>query len=122
MARFRPGPAPDRLIVARLTGIAERHARRSVARRVETAAAVAELREVAGDRSDLLAEVAGIELGAAEEKGPEYVARAQAIARLCRLAGADEDAIPGWIEEGRRRAEAAGKPPFSQPRRTPPRR
>jgi len=34
-------------------------------------------------------------------------------ARLCRMAGADTDAIPGWIEEGRRRSANARRPPFS---------
>jgi hypothetical protein len=44
-----------------------------------------------GRRSpDLLTEVAGISLGASEGKGKEYQAQAQAIAGLCRLAGADE--------------------------------
>ena len=42
------------------------------AQKAEGAAA---LREVAGDRSDLLAQVAGIMLGTAEGKGPEYQAR-----------------------------------------------
>ena len=35
------------------------------------------------------------------------------MAGLCRLAGADEALIAGWIEEGRRRAASAGLPPFS---------
>ena len=52
---------------------------------------------------------------------PEYVARGQA-AELCRAAGADESLIEGWIEEGRRRAEARRLPPFSQPTRRQPRR
>jgi hypothetical protein len=64
-------------------------------------------------RSDLLAEVAGLALGTAEDKGAEYAARGEAVAELCRLAGADEDAIPRWIEEGRRRAASAALPPFS---------
>jgi hypothetical protein len=29
------------------------------------------------------------------------------------MAGADADAIPGWIEEGRRRSANARRPPFS---------
>ena len=33
------------------------------------------MKEVAGDRGDLLAEVAGLMLGTAESKGPEYQAR-----------------------------------------------
>ena len=32
---------------------------------------------------------------------------------LCRKAGADPDAIPGWIEIGRERRTNAGRPPFS---------
>jgi hypothetical protein len=44
------------------------------------AAGAAELREIAGGRADLLAETAGLALGTAEGKGPEYAARAQARA------------------------------------------
>ena len=80
------------------------------------AAGVAELREVAGDRCDLLAGVAGLALGAAEGKGQEYQARGQAIAELCRMAGADKSLIPQWRQAGRERAAMAGRPPFSQPR------
>lgn len=42
--------------------------------------------------------------------------RARAAARLLIAAGADETLIPQWTEEGRRRAEGARYPPFSQPR------
>jgi hypothetical protein len=122
MAKDRSRPDSDRLIAARLTGIAQRHARWGALDEDETAAAVAELRQVAADRPDLLAEVAGISLGAAERKGPEYEALGQAVADLCRAAGAYEDLIPQWIEEGRRRAEDAARPPFSQPARRTPRR
>ncbi len=34
---------------------------------------------------------------------------------LCRKAGADPEAIPAWIEEGRRRKANANRPPFSDP-------
>jgi hypothetical protein len=107
--------------VARLDGIAVRRARWGAADEGEMAAGAAELREVADGRGDLLAETAGLALGTAEGKGPEYAARAQAVADLCRLAGADGDAIPGWVTEGRRRAEAAQPARFSQPRRISPR-
>jgi hypothetical protein len=120
MAKDRPGPARDRLLVARLSSVAQRHARWGALTEAETPAAVAELREIAGGRADLLAEVAGVALGTAESKGDEYRARAEAVAGLCRLAGADQDAIPRWTEEGRRRVEAVRHPPFSRPRRTPP--
>jgi hypothetical protein len=79
----------------------------------QAAAGAAELRELAGGRTDLLAETAGLAIGTAERKGPEYRARGQAVAELCRTAGADESLIPEWIEEGRRRAEARRHPPFS---------
>jgi hypothetical protein len=105
--------------VARLSSIAQRRSRWGAATEDEVAAGAAELQELAGDRPDLLAEVAGVAVGASESKGPEYAARGQAVAQLCRLAGADEDAIPKWIEEGRRRAEAASLPPFSRPGRIP---
>jgi hypothetical protein len=119
MTRSRSGPDSDRLTVARLDGIATRRARWGAATEDQMTAGAAELRELAADRPDLLAEVAGIALGTAERKGSEYRARAQAIAGLCRQAGADEDAIPEWIAEGRRRAEAARPPPLSRPDRTP---
>jgi hypothetical protein len=116
MARDRGAPDRDRLLAARLDGIARRHARWGGLTEAGKAAGVAELQQVAGDRSDLLAEVAGLELGAAEGNGQEYQARGQAIADLCRMAGADESLIPQWHQVGRERAVMAGRPPFSQPR------
>ena len=77
---------------------------------------MAELHDVAGDRFDLLAESAGLAVGTAEGKGQEYQARGQAIAELCRMAGADESVIPRWLQVGRERAAMTGRPPFSQPR------
>jgi hypothetical protein len=75
---------------------------------------VAELRELAAGRADLLAEVAGLAEGAAEGQLDE--SRERQAADLCHKAGADPEAIPAWIEEGRRRRENAGSPPFSDPR------
>jgi len=118
----RPGPDADRLIVARLTGVAWRHARWGALDEDQAAAGAAELREIADDCGDLLAEVAGLALGTAEARGERYTAKGQAVAGLCRLAGADETAIAGWAEEGRRRVAIRSKPPFSDPPpRTPPR-
>jgi hypothetical protein len=68
---------------------------------------------------DLLAEVAGLALGSATSRGPEYEARGKAVAELCRMAGADEALISQWTEEGRRRVEAAQLPRFSRPGRAP---
>jgi hypothetical protein len=119
MPQDRPGPDADGLTVARLDGIALRHARWRGLDDDAKAAGATELREVAGGRSDLLAETAGVKFGAAESKGPEYVAQAEAVAELCKLAGADESLIPAWVEEGPRRAGERRMPPFSQPGRAP---
>ena len=81
-----------------------------------------ELRKLASGRADLLAEVAGIFEGTSE--GELDVPLARQAAQLCRDAGADPDAIPAWVEEGRRRRATAGLPPFSAATRrrpTPPR-
>jgi hypothetical protein len=104
-------PQADRLLVAELHGEARRRAQWRELDGDEEATALAELRTLAGGRADLLAEVAGILEGTSEGRLDEPIAR-QAAA-LCRKAGADPEAIPGWIEEGRRRAASARQPPFS---------
>ena len=81
-------PQADRILIARLTGIARRHARLGELTADGEAAAVAELRELTAGRADLLAEVAGIEAGATEGEHDEAWGRQ--ASRLCRLAGADE--------------------------------
>ena len=98
------------MIVAELTGAAQRYARWEPPDQATTEAAVAELREIA-DRTDLLAEVAGIFLGTSE--GELHEPRARNAAELCRIAGADPDEIPRLVEEGRQRAAPARMPPFS---------
>jgi hypothetical protein len=113
----RRGPDPDRLIVAKLTGVAQRHAGWRELTVAETAAAVTELQETAGGRSDLLAEVAAVLLGAHEGEFDEPKARS--AAQLCIAAGADESLIPQWIEVGRRRAQARRMPLFSTAERRP---
>jgi hypothetical protein len=120
MSQDRPGPDNDQILVARISGIAMRHSRWREPTGDETAAAVAELREVAGDRSDLLAEEAGLLRGYYEGELGEPQARA--AAHFLIAAGADESLIPAWIEEGRRRAEVRRMPPFSQPGPRAPRR
>ena len=99
------------MIVAELSGEARHHARWRDLTADEEAAAVAALRELAGGRADLLAETAGILEGASQGELDEPFARC--AARLCRLAGADPEAIPAWIEEGRRRSANARHPPPS---------
>lgn len=109
MNQDRCAPAADRLLVAQLTGTARHHARWRDLTQDEQAAAVTELRELAGGRADLLAEVCGIFEGASAGRPDEPLAR-QAAA-LCRLAGADDALIPQWAAEGRRQAQAARQPP-----------
>jgi len=77
----RPGPDPDRILVAQLTGTAGRHARWRELTAAEEAAAVAELRELAAGRADLLAEVAGVLQGASEGEPGEPLKRQ--AAQLC---------------------------------------
>ena len=54
-------------------------------------------------RGDLLAELAGITLGTFAVE-PTVRPWALDVARLLVLAGADLDAVPAWVEVGRRRA------------------
>jgi hypothetical protein len=107
--RAAAAPEADRQTVARLTGAAGRHARWRQPTEAETAAAVDELRQIAGHRGDLLAEVAGLLIGFYRETNQER--KAQAAAHYCIAAGADPDLIPQWIEEGRCRAAVARQPP-----------
>jgi hypothetical protein len=101
---------PDWLAVARLTLTARRlvaqlgHRAWRWPTPDETATWVAELQQIAPGRADLLAEAAGVMLGAAE--GTVDEPRACAAAELCRTAGADPALIPQWTEEGRRCAQA----------------
>ncbi len=104
-------PQADRVLVAQLTGEARFRAKWRALTDDEEGAALEALRELAGGRADLLAEVAGIFEGTSEGELDEPIAR-QAAA-LCRKAGADPEAIPAWIEEGRHRRAAAGRSPFS---------
>jgi hypothetical protein len=109
MTRDYPGPNADRILVAQLTGTAQPHARWRGPTPDEETAAVAELREVATGRADLLAEVAGILLGFHD--GDLDEPRARTAAQLCIKAGADQDLVANWVEEGRRRAAIARMPP-----------
>jgi hypothetical protein len=95
----------DQLTVPRLTGAAWRHAPRREPTEAETATAIRELREIAGGRGDLLAEVAGLLIGYYRRTAEDQ--RARAAAYYCMTAGANLDLIPRWIDVGRARAAAA---------------
>ena len=113
MTRSRSGPDSDRLTVARLDGIATRRARWGAATEDQITAGAAELRELAADRPDLLAEVAGIALGTAERKGPEYRARARpspGCAARRRRRGRDPGIDRRGKTQGRGRTAAPAQP------------
>jgi hypothetical protein len=110
-------PQADRILVAQITGEARHWAKWRPLTADEESAALAELQALAGGRADLLAEVAGLFEGTSEGELDEPLARC--AAQLCRRAGADPEAIPAWIEEGRRRRDAAKKAPPSGGVRAP---
>ena len=95
----------DELTVARLAGSAWRNASGPEPRAAEADIAVRELREVAGGRGDLLAEVTGLLIGYYRRTAEEV--RARGAAYLCIAAGASLEMIPQWIEVGCSRAAAA---------------
>jgi hypothetical protein len=95
----------DQLTVARLTSAAWRNASGREPGGAEAALAVQELREIAGRRVDLLAEVAGLLIGYYRQTAGE--AKARAAAYYCIVAGAGLDLIPRWVEVGCSRAAAA---------------
>ena len=91
----------DRVPIDQIIGTVLSHTKERELTPDEEAAAVAALRERAGGRTDLLAEVAGMLEDHSE--GEEFEPVARQVAILCRASGADPDAIPAWIEEGQRR-------------------
>ena len=96
---------------ARIAAITRRHARGRPLTGAEEAAALAELAEVVDGQVDLLAQQAGLAVGFHDQDAdaPVYLQ----IAQLCIKAGADTSLISRWIDEGRRRAAAARRPPFT---------
>jgi HEAT repeat protein len=101
----------ERILAARITGTAARYARGRPLTEAEEAEALASLTELAAGRTDLLAQVAGLAIGFSE--GSPHEPRQRQAARLLIKAGADQELIPGWIQEGRRRAESARGIPYS---------
>ena len=72
-------PQADRLLVAELFGEAKHHARWRELTGDEEAAAVAALREVAGGRAGLLADVAGVAPGFCERWRPDTPGSGHAV-------------------------------------------
>ena len=111
MNQDRPGANADRILVARADRRGPASRQVAPAHRGGRSGRAGRTARAGRGRADLLAEVAGIFEGTSEGEPDEPLARS--AARLCRMAGADTGAIPGWIEEGRRRAANARRPPFS---------
>ena len=105
------GSDSDRLLSARIFAISRRLAFASPAGDMD--AAVAELREAAGHRPELLAEQAGLFLGFARAGLDLLAEQYRARAWLCIAAGADKSLIGPWIEIGAARAAAARQVPYS---------
>jgi hypothetical protein len=99
-------PQADRLLVAELMGEAKHRSQWRELTQAEHDAAAAAL---AARRTDLLAAVTGLFEGFNE--GELNESRARQAAQLRQDARADLELIPGWIEEGWRRAENAHRPP-----------
>jgi hypothetical protein len=103
MAIPRRKPNPDGIISANIAGTVSRHAGREP---LDVDAALAELREVAGDRADLLAERAGIIFGFRDEDERDGRWPSRALqAALCIAAGADLTRLTEWIAVGQERAQ-----------------
>jgi hypothetical protein len=104
---------PDRLTIARLMAITQRHTAKGTITSEARAQAIAELQAEAAGRTDLLAEHAGISLAFAEVRQGWEAVIGRLRAELAIQAGADETLIPVWLETGRERAAEARSVPFT---------
>src|SRR5258708_26126255 len=86
---------PDRVLYGYISGEAWNLAWSCINKPEEHAAAVEELRQLAGDRVDLLAELAGTSIGVGESQLDQDVYRQ--VADLGLEAGADAEQIEYWI-------------------------
>jgi hypothetical protein len=102
MAITRRKPDPDGVTRAGIAGTASRHASRKPH---DVDAAIAELRETADGRGDLLAERAGITLGFYARDNRDEWQRKALQAALLIAAGADLTRLAEWIAVGQDPAE-----------------
>jgi hypothetical protein len=103
--------AADRILAAQITGTARHHSRWRPLTEAEETRAVTELADLAQGRNDLLAQVAGLQIGCYE--GDIDEPRRRQAADLLLKAGADQALIPGWIEIGRERVRNARHIPYT---------
>lgn len=108
MYEHRLRPQADRIILAKLHGTAIRHAVWRQPTEDETAAAVADLREISAS-PELLAETAGLMYGFARS-GP-YQPQWFSAASYCIAAGADPEWVQYWAIIGHERAAKAKRAP-----------
>jgi hypothetical protein len=100
-SRRRPDPAA--IAGAQIAGTASRHASQEP---LDVGAAVAELREIAAGRGDVLAERAGVILAFHHEDARDGRWPRRALeAALCIAAGADLTRLMEWIAVGEERAQ-----------------
>jgi len=98
--------AGDRLIIAEIAGVTGRHMPLSGAYPHGADAAIAEVRNVARGRADLLAEFAGTSLGlSVTHPVDQLAAQLVAQASLAARAGADMDQVGRWISVGVKRGD-----------------
>jgi hypothetical protein len=97
----------DRILGARLAGTARRHARHRPLTAAEIAAGAAELRRLAGDRPDLLAEQAGLELGCYSLADGDWTYHRTAADLLVAAGAGPPEEIARWAAAGRQRADEA---------------
>jgi hypothetical protein len=95
-------PDLDRAIATQIFAVAARHAHGQQLTAREEAVAIADLRQAAAGRADLLGEHAGVALGFGESR-PD-AARYRQVAELCLAAGADQALMECWIKIARQRA------------------
>lgn len=95
-------PDLDRALAAQIAGVTARYAEGRQLTTGEEAMAIAELKQAAAGRGDLLAEHAGAALGFGE--GRPDAARYRQVAELCITAGADLTLVKCWTEIARQRA------------------
>jgi hypothetical protein len=105
VAIARRRPDPDGITTAQLAGTAGRYVSQKPLDVDAVDAAVAELREIAAGRGDLLAERAGLTLGFYARENRDEWSRKALQAALLIAAGADLTRLTEWIEEGQQRAE-----------------
>jgi hypothetical protein len=103
MTIARRKPDPDGITRVGIAGTASRYASRKP---LDVDAAVAQLREIAGGRGDLLAERAGVIFGFHDEDARDGRCPRRALeAALCIAAGADLTWPTEWIAVGEERAQ-----------------